>query len=82
MTTTDHKAELKRLRKDSEDLRFLIKRLPGLKTIEQMEQDAYLLDSLSPEAAEFQRRLAARLDEMRARFHGPRKGYKRDPQLI
>jgi hypothetical protein len=82
MTTTNHVAELKRLRQADQDLRFLIKRLPGLNTIEELERIAYLIDDLSGEDAEFLRRLTVRLDEMRARFYGARKGYKRDPELV
>jgi len=77
MTAADYRAELRRLRQADQDLKFLIKRLPGLKTIQELERIAYLVEDLSPEDAEFLRRLTKRLEEMRARFYGPRKGYKR-----
>ena len=84
--TANDQAEMRRLKKElqrvTDELRFFHKRLPGLNTIEKLEQDAYLMEALSPEAAANARRLAARLDEMRAHVYGPRKGYKRDPELV
>jgi hypothetical protein len=78
----ENKELRKKLLKTEEDLRFVVKRLPGLKTIEDLEQDAYLIQELSPEAADRYRRLAGRLGEIRSRFHGPQRGYKRDPGLV
>lgn len=77
MTTADHKAELKRLRQADQDLRFLIKRLPGLNTLVELERIAYVADSVDPEDGDFLRRHVARLEEIRSRFYGPRKPYKR-----
>jgi hypothetical protein len=77
MTSADRKAELKRLRKAEEDLRFIVKRLPGLNTIEELERVAYVAQSVAPEDGEFLRRHVKRLKELRAHFYGPRKPYKR-----
>lgn len=77
MTTTDQKAELKRLRQAEQDLRFLIKRLPGLNTITELERIAYVADFVDTVDGDFIRRHVARLEEMRSRFYGPRKPYKR-----